>query len=90
MRIIGWLFTILLIIFGVGFAALNATPVLVNYVIGKHEMPLAVIIFISFGVGILVSMLILGAKILSLTAKNKWLSNKLKKQEEKLNNPELS
>ncbi|MCS5709046.1 LapA family protein [Candidatus Berkiella cookevillensis] len=88
MRLLGWIFTLIIIIFGVAFSALNATTVNINYLLGKQDLPLSVIILISFAVGIILSILILGTKIISLTAKNKWLASKLKKTEDHINHLE--
>ncbi|MGE4349905.1 MAG: lipopolysaccharide assembly LapA domain-containing protein [Candidatus Berkiella sp.] len=88
MRLLGWIFTLIIIIFGVAFSALNATRVNINYLLGKQDLPLSVIILISFAVGIILSIIILGTKIISLTAKNKWLTSKLKKTEDHINHLE--
>jgi len=76
-RIIGLLLTLLLTIVGIAFAALNANAVHVNYLIGSSELPLIVILLVSFFMGILMSMLILGTSLLKVMAKNKWLKHKL-------------
>lgn len=89
-RLIAWLLTLLIIVGGVAFAALNSEPVAVNYMVGKRELPLAVIILISFACGIILSIFILGTKVVSLSAKNKWLTNKLKKAEDQLSQTETS
>lgn len=88
MRLLGWIFTLIIIIFGVAFSALNATKVNINYLLGKHDLPLSVIILISFALGIVLSILVLGTKIISLSAKNKWLASKLKKTEDQINHLE--
>ena len=90
MRIIGWIVTLLIIIFGVAFSALNSNPVMVNYLINKHELPLAVVILFSFALGLVFSILILGTKIIGLSAKNKWLTNKLKKAEDQITHMEVN
>jgi putative membrane protein len=79
MRILSVLLTLLLIIVGIAFAALNAKAIEINYLIGKSEMPLAVILLISFICGIVISMLLLGVSLIKLKAKNKWLENKVKR-----------
>lgn len=79
MRILSVLLTLLLIIVGIAFAALNAKAIEINYLIGKSELPLAVVLLISFICGIVVSMLLLGVSLIKLKAKNKWLENKVKK-----------
>lgn len=82
MRIISVLLTLLLIFVGIAFAALNAKAVEINYLIGKSELPLAAVLLISLVSGILISMLLLGVRIVRLKAKNAWLENKLKRTQE--------
>ena len=79
MKWLGALFTLLVIIFGVLFAALNAKAVEINYLVGSKALPLAVILLIALVIGILLSILILGFSIIRLKAKNRLLESKLKK-----------
>jgi len=81
-RLIGWIVTILIIILGVSFSALNAESVTVKYLVGENDLPLAVVLLIAFAFGVILSIFILGTKILSLSAKNKWLAKKLKRAED--------
>tara|TARA_R110002110_G_scaffold415836_1_gene657263 strand:- start:26017 stop:26301 length:285 start_codon:yes stop_codon:yes gene_type:complete len=81
-KLIGWVVTIFIIILGVSFSALNAEPVTVKYLFGERDLPLAVVLLIAFAFGIVLSILILGTKVLSLSAKNKWLTKKLKRAED--------
>jgi len=82
MRIVSILLTLLLIIVGIAFAALNSKAVEINYLIGKSEMPLAVLLLISLIVGIMITMLLLGVSLIKLKAKNKWLEGKIKRAQE--------
>ncbi|MCS5712021.1 lipopolysaccharide assembly protein LapA domain-containing protein [Candidatus Berkiella aquae] len=79
MRIISLLLTLLLIIVGIAFAALNAKAVEINYLIGQTELPLAALLLISLIVGILISVLLLGSSMIKLKTKNKWLESKVKR-----------
>jgi len=81
-KLIGWIVTILIIILGVSFSALNSESVTVQYLVGESSLPLAFLLLIAFAFGIILSILILGTKILSLSAKNKWLVKKLKRAED--------
>ena len=81
MRILSILLTLLLIIVGIAFAALNAKAVEINYLIGKTDLPLAVVLMIALTSGILITMLLLGVSLIKLKAKNKWLQSKLKNAE---------
>jgi lipopolysaccharide assembly protein A len=83
-RIVSLIFTLLLIAVGVVFAALNAKPVEINYLVGARELPLVVILLAFLTLGILLSIIVMGISILKLKTKNKWLESKLKKANEQL------
>lgn len=78
MGLIRALLMLVLVIVGVMFAALNAQPIDVNYLIGMTVFPLSGILLIAFILGSLLSFLILSVSLLRLKAKNKWLAYKLK------------
>lgn len=79
MKLIGWFVTLIIILLGAGFSALNAQKVTVNFLVGKQDLPLSVILFITFTLGIFLSIFVLGARVLSLSLQNKWLHSKLKR-----------
>ncbi len=58
MRVFIWLFYLLLILFGVTFAALNAGTVTVNLYVSTLSIPIAVLMTIMFGVGLLLGFLL--------------------------------
>ncbi len=80
-RTIGILLTVLLIIIGIAFTALNAQAVEVNYLLGSKQLPLAAILMICLALGVLVTGLSMGYSLLKLKAKNKWLESRLKKNQ---------
>lgn len=84
MRTIGILLTILLIIVGIAFTALNAQAVEVNYLLGSKQLPLAAMLLLCLVVGVLVTGFTLGFSLLKLKAKNKWLESRLKKSQDQL------
>ena len=57
-RILSYLFLLLIVVLGFTFALLNATPVNINYYIGSAVMPLSMLLFISFVTGLLLAILI--------------------------------
>lgn len=87
MRLVGILLTLILIIAGVAFAALNANVVELNYLVGSKALPLAVMLLLALVIGSLLSLLILGLSLLKLKAKNKWLAHKLKQAQDELARP---
>lgn len=90
MRLVSILLTLIIIIAGVAFAALNASTVEVNYLVGSKALPLVVMLLIALVIGSLLSLLILGLSLLRLKAKNKWLVHKLKQAKEELAHPKQS
>lgn len=89
MRLVTLILTLIIIIVGVSFAALNAKMVEVNYLIGSKTLPLVVILLLSLVVGSLLSLLVLGLSLLRMKAKNKWLAHKLKQAKEELAKPNV-
>ena len=58
MRLFIWLFYLLLILLGVTFAALNAGTVQLNLYVTTLSIPIAVLITIMFGIGLLLGFLL--------------------------------
>lgn len=56
MRILTYILLVLIIILGVSFAVLNGQAVTFNYYVGKHVMPLSLLLVLSFCVGSLLSL----------------------------------
>jgi len=82
MQIVGLVLTLLLIVVGTAFAALNSKSVAINYLLGSKELPLALVMLVSMSVGIIISLFFLGVNIIKLKARNKSLENKLKRSQE--------
>lgn len=75
MNIIGIIFFVLLILVGLSFSLLNATPVEFNYYFGSAVLPLAFALMIALVVGILFGAL----GVLAVAIKLKRESMRLKK-----------
>ncbi len=84
MKAIGILLTILLIILGIAFTALNAQDVEINYLLGSKQLPLAAMLMLCLTVGVFITVLIMGFSLIKLKAKNKWLETRLKKTQDQL------
>ena len=84
MRILTILLLVAVLIIGISFASLNASTISVNYLIGKKDMPLVVVMFINFVFGFLFCYLIMFWKVLKLKAKLHSAKSKAKEAEEKL------
>lgn len=81
MRIISVIISVLLILIGIAFTALNAQPVKINYLLGSTDLPLAVILLISLIMGSVVALLLMSIGLIKLKAQNMWLSSQLKRSE---------
>ena len=58
MRIFSYIFLLLIIVFGVTFAALNSDSVTLNYYFGESTLPLSLLIVLVFSLGCLIGMLV--------------------------------
>lgn len=71
-----------LLALGILFASLNAHEVIVHYLVGARSLPLALLLFFAFALGIFLSVVLLGARILHLRAKIAWLTHQLRRARE--------
>ena len=65
-RVIGLIFILVLLVFGLSFAVLNAEPAQINYYFGIRQMPLSLVLVIAFVVGALFGAVINVGMILRL------------------------
>jgi putative membrane protein len=86
MRILTYLFLILLVLFALTFAGLNAEPVTINYYLGKSELPLSLLAILSFILGGLLGLLMAFTIYIKLQYANRRLRHRLKLVEEELVN----
>jgi len=57
MRIISYIFLVLIVLFGMSFATLNSDSVTVNYYIDQAVMPLSLLLVLVFAAGCLIGMM---------------------------------
>jgi putative membrane protein len=86
MRILTYLFLILLVLFAFTFAGLNAAPVSINYYLGITQLPLSLFAILSFIVGGLLGLLTAFSIYVKLKYANRRLRHRLKLVEEELIN----
>jgi putative membrane protein len=86
MKIIGFIIILLIVIFGVTFAILNAEPVTVYYYIGIKQLPLSLLIAITFGVGLILGLSLMSLMILRMKAEKYRLKKRLKVIEKEVEN----
>lgn len=83
MRIIFYIFLILIVILGVTFAALNAELVPFHYYIGKKELPLSFLLAFSFTLGIMLGWFLTLSMVFRVKRKNFELKSHVKKLQQK-------
>ncbi len=83
-RVFGFLFILALVVLGLSFAVLNATPVTFNYYFGFREIPLSLIVVLSILSGALLSVVVSVGTIVRLKSN----ASRLKKQLETMRRDE--
>lgn len=83
MRIIFYVALMILIIFGVTFAALNAELVPFHYYIGKAHLPLSFLLGFSFTLGVLLGWFLTLSMVFRVKRKNFELRSHIKKIQRK-------
>ena len=86
MRVLMIFFYILLVLFGVTFAVLNATSVKVNLYFATLTMPISLLMTIMLGVGLILGMILFIFKYWRLKSEQHKLRNQLKLSEKEIKN----
>ena len=86
MRILSYLFFLVIIIIGTTFAYLNANQVMFDYYIAQKSLPLSLLLAIALGIGILLGLLVTVVPHIKLKHKNRRLKKRLKCAEQELAN----
>lgn len=83
-RLFGFLSLIIVVVFGLSFAVLNAEPVSLNYYFGYHDIPLSMVVVLSLAVGAVTGVLVSVGMILRLKQQLGSLRRKLKAAEKQV------
>jgi len=86
MRLIMLVFYIILIIFGVSFAALNASAVQVNFYFTSLSIPISVLMTIMLGIGIFIGFVLFIFRYWRLKAECRKINSQLKLTEKEIKN----
>lgn len=86
MRLLMLVIYILIIIIGVSFAALNATPVPINLYFKTISMPLAVLMAITLGMGVFLGFIVFMSRYWRLKNEYRKVKNQLKLTEKEIKN----
>ena len=79
MRIFFYFLITLVVLFGIIFAALNATPVMLHYYVGTKEFPLSFLLAFSFTMGVILGWLSSLTMVLRAKRKIFQLKHQMKK-----------
>jgi lipopolysaccharide assembly protein A len=85
-KIFSYIIVLLIIVLGITFAILNAPPVTVHYYVGVKQMPLSLLLVISFGAGLLISFLVMMLAVIRLKTERRRLRKKLRIAEKEIDN----
>ena len=86
MRIIGYLFFLVIVVIGVTFAYLNAHSVIFNYYFGTKSLPLSLLLVFALGIGLLLGLIVMFLSWLKLKRSNRKIRKQLKNAEKELIN----
>ncbi len=86
MRIISFIFLIILILLGITFAILNAEAVNINYYFGHSQLPLSLLLVLTFSIGLLIGLLVCSVFYLRAKRENYRLKSRLKTTEKEVDN----
>ncbi|GGI77842.1 LapA family protein [Legionella impletisoli] len=86
MRILMIIVYLIIILFGVSFAVLNAKPVLINFYFTTFQMPISVLITLTLGLGVVIGALLLLSKYWRLKLEHHKLKSQLKLTEKEIKN----
>ena len=86
MRILSYIFLILIVLLGVTFATLNSEVVNVNYYIGQRSMPLSLLLVSVFAVGCILGTLMMGMLLIKAKIQLHRLRKRLKVSEKEVEN----
>jgi len=85
-RILSYIVILLVVIFGVTFASLNANTVTVNYYFAQSSMPLSLLLAIVFSLGCLLGVLTCLWMLMKTKLKNYRLRQRLNLAEKEVDN----
>lgn len=86
MRVISFFLLLLIIALGITFACLNAEPVVLNYYFGRSRPPLSWLLFIFFGTGGFLGLLVGAVMYLKVKKENLLLAHRVRLAEKEVEN----
>ena len=86
MRIISYVFLLIIIILGVTFATLNSQVVTINYYLGHNNMPLSLLLVSVFAAGCILGLLVSAWIVLKTKMQNRKLRKRLQLADKEVEN----
>ncbi len=86
MRIFSYIILFIILILGLTFAALNATPVAFDYYVGNRNISLSLLLVYTLGVGIILGAIAALGPIFRLKRQNMRLKGRVKEAEKEIEN----
>ena len=86
MKLIYLIVALCIMVVGASFAALNATPVMLNYYIGQLDMPLSLLLVLTLGMGGLMGMAVCMSIMMRVQYENRCLKKQIKLGEKEIAN----
>lgn len=86
MRIMSYIFILIVILLGISFAILNSETVAINYYVGHSNMPLSMLLVIAFAAGCILGILVISWLLIKAKMKNRNLRKRLKLAEKEVEN----
>ena len=86
MRLLSYVFLLIVMLIGLTFAALNSVPVVFNYYLGAKTIALSLLLVLTFGAGILLGFIVAIFPWLKLKRDNRRFRARLKTAEQEVEN----
>lgn len=86
MRLISYVILLIIMLLGLTFASLNASPVVFNYYVGSKSLALSLLLVFSFGFGLLLGGFVTFFSWLRLKTENLRIKSRLKIAEKEVEN----
>lgn len=86
MRILSYIFLLLIVLLGACFAMLNSETVTIHYLIGQRHSPLSLILVLVFTVGCILGFLVTGTLLIKAKIQIHRLQKRLKLAEKEVEN----
>ncbi len=85
-RMVVLIVLVVVLVLGASIGYFNAQPVVFDYLFGRWEIPLIALLVVDFALGVLIALLVVGARVLSLRMELRRLRSRVRDHETELRN----